>query len=85
MDTLAESQSFKTADNILAVVCVVESSLTLASEWLRVLVEYVSPMLKRLHDAFTGHQVCILFYRPLVLSFLTRYIAPSRICWLCNF
>jgi hypothetical protein len=57
MDPSAANQNPKTPDNIVAVVCVVESSLTLASEWSRVLVEYVSPLFKRLHDAYAGHQV----------------------------
>jgi hypothetical protein len=37
----------------LAVACVVESSLVLASEWSRILVDYISPLLKRLGEAHT--------------------------------
>jgi hypothetical protein len=38
---------------LVAVACVVESSLVLASEWSRVLVDYISPLLKRLSEAHT--------------------------------
>jgi hypothetical protein len=72
MDPSATSQNSATADNIVAVVCVVESSLTLASEWMRVLMEYVSHLFKRLHDAYAGHQVCWSFGHSIV-----SYPAPS--------
>src|ERR1700691_1112342 len=49
---------------ILAVACVVESSLVLASEWSRILVDYISPLLKRLNESHTmGSQLTV---RPLI-------------------
>jgi hypothetical protein len=42
---------------IVALACVVESSLTLASEWRWILSEYVVPVLKRLNDIHPGYQV----------------------------
>lgn len=48
------------ATEVVAVACVVESSLILASEWSRVLVDYVFPLLKRLGEAHTvGHQMSV--------------------------
>lgn len=45
---------------LVAVACVVESSLVLASEWPRVLVDYISPLLKRLGEAHTpGSQLMV--------------------------
>jgi hypothetical protein len=42
---------------VVAIACVVESSLILASEWPRVFLEYISPLLKRLTEIHLGHQV----------------------------
>lgn len=54
---------------LVAVACVVESSLVLETEWSRVLVDYISPLLKRLTEAHTvgsqstvGPQVLIIEY-----------------------
>jgi len=43
--------------DMVAVACVVESSLIVASEWTRVLTEYISPLLKRLHEIHSDCQV----------------------------
>lgn len=59
MATIPEPMS-----ELVAVVCVVESSLVLASEWPRVLVDYISPLLKRLGDA---HTIGTRTVRPVVL------------------
>jgi hypothetical protein len=64
---------------LVAVACVVESSLVLASEWSRVLVDYISPLLKRLSEAHTvGSQSTV---DPLVLLRLSRIIdlEPSQV------
>jgi hypothetical protein len=42
---------------IVALACVVESSLTLASEWRLILSEYVIPVIKRMIDIHPGYQV----------------------------
>lgn len=41
---------------LVAVACVVESSLVLAAEWPRLLLEYLSPLLKRLAEAHAANQ-----------------------------
>lgn len=43
--------------DLVAVACVVEASLLLASEWSRILIEYVYPLLKRLSEIHPAHQV----------------------------
>lgn len=43
--------------DLVAVACVVDSSLLLASEWSRILIEYVYPLLKRLNELHPSHQV----------------------------
>lgn len=43
--------------DLVAVACVVEASLLLASEWSRILIEYVYPLLKRLNELHPSHQV----------------------------
>lgn len=47
--------------DLVAVACVVEGSFVLASEWPRVLTEYISPLLKRLHDLHHNHQFRLAF------------------------
>ncbi|KAF9243561.1 hypothetical protein BU15DRAFT_43066 [Melanogaster broomeanus] len=42
--------------DLVAVACVVEASLILASEWSRILTEYVFPLLKRLNELHPTHQ-----------------------------
>jgi len=49
------------ASDTIAIAFVVESSLTLAAEWHRVITEYVSQMLKRLSETHPGCKVCILY------------------------
>ena len=43
--------------DIVAVACVVEASLLIASEWTRILIEYIYPLLKRLNELHPSHQV----------------------------
>lgn len=50
-------QQMSPETDLVAVACVVESSLTLATEWTRILFDYVSPMLKRLNEIHNGYQV----------------------------
>jgi hypothetical protein len=52
---------------ILAVACVVDSSLTLAAEWSLILTEYISPLLKRLSEVYLGYQVLL----PLLIDTFT--------------
>lgn len=47
--------------DLLAVACVVEASVTLASEWPRVLTEYIFPLLKRLNELHPAHQFRLAF------------------------
>ncbi|KAG6373305.1 hypothetical protein JVT61DRAFT_6443 [Boletus reticuloceps] len=68
--------------DLVAVACVVDASLLLASEWSRVLIEYVYPLLKRLHELYPSHQFSLAFVtyasadtRPLPLL-SRRYFAP---------
>jgi len=57
--------------DLVAVACVVEGSLLLASEWSRILIEYVYPLLKRLNELHPSHQVlCVLLSRQLLTVFL---------------
>lgn len=45
---------------LVAIACVVESSLVLASEWPKILMDYISPLLKRLGEAHAiGHQMMV--------------------------
>lgn len=58
------STSSETSTDLVAVACVVEASLLLASEWSRVLIEYVYPLLKRLYEVHPSHQVYLVYYLP---------------------
>lgn len=71
---------------LVAVACVVESSLVLASEWSRVLVDYISPLLKRLGEAHTvGHQMMVCRYSLLFILFeLTSKTVPDSFCDICH-
>lgn len=40
---------------VLAVACVIDASLALATEWTRVFTAYILPILKRLNEAYSGH------------------------------
>lgn len=40
---------------VLAVACVIDASLALATEWTRVFGAYILPILKRLNEAYSGH------------------------------
>ncbi|KAG1821560.1 uncharacterized protein BJ212DRAFT_1296934 [Suillus subaureus] len=40
---------------VLAVACVIDASLALATEWNRVFTAYILPILKRLNEAYSGH------------------------------
>ena len=42
---------------LVAVAFVVEASLTVANEWPRIIMEYISPMLKRVMDTNPGYKV----------------------------
>ena len=44
--------------DLVAVALVVEGSIVVASEWTRLFAEYILPLLKRLHDLHSNHQVC---------------------------
>lgn len=44
------------AQEVLAVACVIDASLSLATEWTRVLTAYIMPILKRLNETYSGHQ-----------------------------
>lgn len=57
--------------DLVAVACVVEASLLLASEWSRILIDYVYPLLKRLNELHPAHQVLgLLFSRQPLTVFL---------------
>ncbi|KAG1804880.1 uncharacterized protein HD556DRAFT_486865 [Suillus plorans] len=43
------------SQEVLAVACVIDASLALATEWSRVLTAYILPILKRLNEAYHGH------------------------------
>ena len=43
--------------DVLAIVCVIDASLSLATEWTRVLTGYISPILQRLYETYSGYQV----------------------------
>jgi hypothetical protein len=45
--------------DVLAVACVIDASLHLATEWTRVVTGYIFPLLKRLNEAYSGHQVSL--------------------------
>ncbi|KAH0833161.1 hypothetical protein J3R83DRAFT_12188 [Lanmaoa asiatica] len=47
--------------DLVAVACVVDASLLLASEWSRILTEYVYPLLKRLSELHPSHQFRLAF------------------------
>ncbi|KAF8558098.1 hypothetical protein OG21DRAFT_1481638 [Imleria badia] len=68
--------------DLVAVACVVESSLLLASQWSRILIEYVLPLFKRLNELHPSYQFRLAFVtygaadtRPLPLL-SKRYFAP---------
>ena len=46
--------------DIVAVVCVLESSLTLAAEWPQVLNDYLVPLLARLGEAHASISVSVI-------------------------
>ncbi|KAI5998822.1 hypothetical protein EDD15DRAFT_2363680 [Pisolithus albus] len=50
-----------TTEDLLAVACVVEASVILASEWPRILAEYIFPLLKRLNELHPAHQFRLAF------------------------
>lgn len=54
---------------VLAVALVVESSIAVAAEWPRIIIEYVAHILKRLSDANPSHRVrnSILFIHIVVV------------------
>lgn len=70
------------APNIVAVVCVVDSSLALLAEWHRVFSEYITPLLQRLHEIHANHQVSPSV--PLIFFIMTITIVSNRICVLCH-
>jgi mediator of RNA polymerase II transcription subunit 25 len=56
---------------VLAVACVIDASLALATEWTRVLTAYILPILKRLNEAYSGHSVrftCFVLLSSSMLS-----------------
>lgn len=70
--------------DLVAVACVVEASLLLASEWSRVLIEYVYPLLKRLNELHPSHQVLGV---PFSLTASDDdSVVPSSVCdiWCCR-
>lgn len=54
------------SQEVLAVACVIDASLALATEWTRVLTAYILPILKRLNEAYHGHNVS--FTRIILLT-----------------
>ncbi|KAG1726263.1 uncharacterized protein EDB91DRAFT_1254405 [Suillus paluster] len=66
MSTQSQSQSqqqqphvqaqLDAGQEVLAVACVVDASLSLATEWTRVVTGYILPILKRLNEVYNGHQ-----------------------------
>lgn len=68
---------------LVAVVCVVESSLILASEWNSILTEYILPLFKRLGEAHAAQLVChfailgdvLRSYLTCILKFRLAFIA----------
>lgn len=71
---------------VVAVACVVDSSLALYAEWHRIMAEYIVPLLQRLYDA--GRQVRLSFPPSAALSDTPLFhVAPYRLCMLrliCN-
>ncbi|KAI6025813.1 hypothetical protein F5J12DRAFT_810524 [Pisolithus orientalis] len=47
--------------DFLAVACVVDTSIAVASEWPRILTEYISPLLRRLNELHPAHQFRLAF------------------------
>ena len=60
---------------MIAVVCVVDSSTSLAAEWSRILAEYISPLFKRLSELYPGYQVRLEFHssKVAVLSLCDQF------------
>lgn len=56
----AMSNNPQVPPDTIAIACVVDTSLALAGDWLRILLEYLHPMLKRLSEANQGSRVRIL-------------------------
>ncbi|KAG2076552.1 hypothetical protein BDR04DRAFT_699839 [Suillus decipiens] len=50
-----QAQSNTAGQEVLAVACVIDASLALAAEWTRVFTAYILPILKRLNEAYSGH------------------------------
>ena len=53
---------------LVAVACVVESSLVLAAEWPHLLREYMSPLLKRLGEVHAANQSTVCSLVPSMAS-----------------
>lgn len=45
--------------DVLAIAFVVESSLTVANDWQRIVMDYLTPMLRRLNDSNPGYKVSV--------------------------
>ncbi|KAL4066797.1 hypothetical protein J3A83DRAFT_4190032 [Scleroderma citrinum] len=58
--------------DLVAVACVIEASITLASEWSRILVEYILPLLKRLSELYPNYQ-----FRLAIVTYGAANTRPS--------
>lgn len=48
--------------DVLAVACVIDASLSLAAAWPSVVKGYILPLLKRLNETYSSHQVSFIFF-----------------------
>ncbi|KIO15042.1 hypothetical protein M404DRAFT_197745 [Pisolithus tinctorius Marx 270] len=55
------STTEQAGQDFLAVACVVDTSIAVASEWPRILTEYISPLLRRLNELHPAHQFRLAF------------------------
>ena len=64
----------------VAVAYLVDSSLTLMSEWTRLMEEYLNPLLQRLHESHPNRMVSLQPYKHLISAevlFVPSFVSPS--------
>ena len=73
------ASSSETLDNTIFLFFVVEASFALGAQWIRIVGEYASPMLKRLGDANQGYKVSMLHCWWNAVEFLHISIASASL------
>lgn len=68
------------SQEVLAVACVIDASLALATEWTRVFTAYILPILKRLNEAYSGHS-----FRLALVTYGAADTYPSPLLSKCFF